>query len=49
VIAVVTPALTGPEYFREIAAIINAGGPPNLEKITVVMSRHGLVPALPQK
>jgi quercetin dioxygenase-like cupin family protein len=48
-LAIVTPALIGPDYFREIAAIVNAGGPPDLEKIKAVMTRHGLVPALPQK
>ncbi len=46
-LAVVTPALIGPDYFREMAAIVNAGGPPDLEKIKAVMSRHGLVPAMP--
>ena len=46
-LAVVTPALIGPEFFREMAAIVNAGGPPDLEKIRAVMTRHGLVPALP--
>jgi quercetin dioxygenase-like cupin family protein len=48
-LAVVTPALIGPEYFREMAAIIDAGGPPDLQKIKAVMTRHGLVLALPQK
>ena len=48
-LAVVTPALIGPEYFREMAAIVNAVGPPDLERIKVVMTRHGLVPALLQK
>jgi len=48
-LAVVTPALIGPEYFREMAAIVNAGGPPDMEKIKAVMTRHGLVPALPQE
>ena len=48
-LAVVTPALIGPDYFREMAAIVNAGGPPDLEKIKAVMTRHGLVPALPPK
>src|SRR5436309_5620279 len=45
--AVVTPALIGPEYFREMEAIINSGGPPDLEKIIAVMTKHGLVPAPP--
>jgi quercetin dioxygenase-like cupin family protein len=48
-LAVVTPALIGPDYFLEMAAIVNAGGLPDLEKIKAVMTRHGLVPALPQK
>jgi len=48
-LAVVTPALIGPEYFRDIAAVLNAGGPPDLEKIIAVMNKHGLIPALPQK
>ena len=48
-LAVVTPALIGPDYFREMAAVVNAGGPPDLERIKAVMTRHGLVPALPQK
>lgn len=48
-LAVVTPALIGPEFFRGMAAIVNAGGPPDLEKITAVMTKHGLVPALLQK
>ena len=47
-LAVVTPALIGPEFFREIAAVINTCGPPDLEKIKAVMTRHGLVPVLPQ-
>src|SRR2546428_229859 len=47
-LAVATPALIGPDYFREIATIVNADGPPDLEKIKAVMTRHGLVPALPR-
>ncbi len=48
-LAVVTPALIGPEFFCEMAAIVNAGGPPDVEKIKAVMTKHGLVPAPPQK
>jgi quercetin dioxygenase-like cupin family protein len=44
-LAVVTPALIGPEFFREAATIVNVGGPPDLEKIKAIMARHGLVPA----
>lgn len=47
-LAVITPALLGPEFFREAAAIVNAaGGPPDVEKLKAVMSKHGLVPAPP--
>lgn len=44
-LAVVTPALIGPDYFKEIGAIVNAGGPPDVAKIKETMLRHGLVPA----
>lgn len=47
-LAVVTPALIGPDFFRESAAIVNAGGPPDLEKLKVVFARHGLVASFPQ-
>ena len=40
-----TPARVGPEYFRDIAAIVSAGGPPDLQKIFGVMKRYGLEPA----
>jgi quercetin dioxygenase-like cupin family protein len=46
-LAVVTPALIGPDFFRDMAALVNAGGPPDLEKIKAVMAKHGLVPAWP--
>ncbi len=48
-LTVVTPALIGPEFFKEMAAIVNAGGPPDVEKINEVMAKHGLVPIPPQK
>lgn len=48
-LTVVTPGLIGPDFFKEMGAIVNAGGPPDLEKINAVMTRHGLVPAPPQQ
>lgn len=48
-LAVATPALIGPEFFRDVVAIANTGGPPDLEKIKAVMTRHGLIPAAPPK
>ena len=47
-LAVVTPALIGPDFFKESAAIVNAGGPPDMEKLKVVLAKHGLVAAMPQ-
>jgi quercetin dioxygenase-like cupin family protein len=48
-LAIATPAVFGPAYFREIAEVLAAtpGGPPNLAAIGEVMSRHGLTPAPP--
>ena len=48
-LAVLTPAVMGPEYFRELAALVTAGGPPDPVKVAEVMRRHGLVPVLPSK
>ena len=42
---VATPAKMGPEYFRDIAKVAKAGGPPDLEKIFAVMRQYGLEPA----
>ena len=44
-LAVVTPALIGPEFFQEMAAVVNAGGPPDVAGMKATMLRHGLVPA----
>ena len=46
-LSVITPGLLGPEYFRDIAEVLDAGGPPNIERIVEVMERHGLRPAPP--
>lgn len=46
-LAVVTPALLGPDFFKETAAIVNAGGPPDLDKLKVVLAKHGLVAVMP--
>mgnify|MGYP001550562588 FL=1 len=37
----------GPQYFREVAAIVNTGGPPDRPKLMAAMQRHGLIPAAP--
>ena len=48
-LAVITPALLGPNFFKECSEIVNAGGPPDIEKLRIVMNRHGLVPVLPKQ
>ena len=45
-LAIVTPGVLGPDYFREIAAVVAAGGPPDIAAIASVMRRHGLTPAV---
>jgi mannose-6-phosphate isomerase-like protein (cupin superfamily) len=40
-----TPAHMGPEYFRAVAEVVQAGGPPDMAKVKEVMGRFGLVPA----
>lgn len=46
-LAIVTPGILGPGYFRDVAAILDAaaGGPPDFAAIGAVMLRHGLTPA----
>src|SRR5947209_11114548 len=46
-LAIITPALLGPDFFRQAAAIVNAGGPPDLAKLNVVFAKHGLVAVVP--
>ncbi len=47
VLCTLTPATIGPAYFREIAAVINAGGPPDMQKVLAIMKHHGLEPVKP--
>jgi quercetin dioxygenase-like cupin family protein len=48
-LCVITPAVIGPEYFREMAEVMKAaaGGPPDKGKMVEIMLRHGLTPAPP--
>jgi len=43
-LAIITPALLGRDFFKETAALVNAGGPPDVEKLKAVLLKHGLVP-----
>ena len=46
-LAIATPGVIGPAFFREVGAILDAaaGGPPDLSALGAVMRRHGLTPA----
>jgi quercetin dioxygenase-like cupin family protein len=42
----ITPDI-GVQYFKDVAAVVNAGGPPDKAKLLEVMTRYGLKPAVP--
>jgi len=44
---VLTPDI-GAQYFRDVAEVVNAGGPPDLAKMIAVMTRYGLQLAKPK-
>jgi len=46
-LAIVSPGILGPDYFRDVAAVVDAsaGGPPDVAALMAVMKRHGLTPA----
>ena len=48
-LAIISPAIMGPAYFREAAETINAaaGGPPDRTKMTEIFRRHGMTLAVP--
>ena len=45
-LAIATPGVFGPDYFREVAAVLDAaaGGPPDLAALGAILRRHGLTP-----
>ena len=45
-LAIATLAVFGPDYFREVAAVLDAaaGGPPDLAALGAILRRHGLTP-----
>ena len=47
-LAIISPAIIGPAYFREAAEVINASaGPPDRAKMMEVSRRHGMTVASP--
>jgi quercetin dioxygenase-like cupin family protein len=45
-LVMLTPDI-GVQYFRDVGAVVNAGGPPDRARLLEVMARYGLVPAAP--
>lgn len=46
VLIVITPGdRFGVQYFRDLAALLTAGGPPDPKALVAVMLRYGLIPA----
>lgn len=45
-LGIVTPGILGPQYFRDVADVLDAaaGGPPDLAAVGAAMRRHGLTP-----
>jgi quercetin dioxygenase-like cupin family protein len=45
-LAIATPGVIGPDFFREVATILDAaaGGPPDVDALVAVMLAHGLTP-----
>jgi quercetin dioxygenase-like cupin family protein len=45
ILAIITPGVLGSSYFREIAALVQAGAPADPAALAAVMLRYGLTPA----
>ena len=45
-LVMLTPDI-GEQFFRDVGAVVNAGGPPDRAKLGEVMTRYGLKPAVP--
>jgi quercetin dioxygenase-like cupin family protein len=48
-LAVITPGILGPGFFKEISEVMNAAGPPDIEKARLIYQKHGLVPVIPKR
>jgi len=46
-LVVMTPDI-GEQYFRDVSAVVTGSGPPDRAELMKIMTRYGLVPALPK-
>jgi quercetin dioxygenase-like cupin family protein len=42
----IKPGIFGYDYFRDIATVVNANGPPDIERFKSIMKSYGLVPVI---
>ena len=47
-LVMLTPDI-GVQFFRDVGAVVNAGGPPDRAKLAEIMTRYRLVPAVPKQ
>ena len=47
-LVMMTPDI-GEQYFRDVATVVSAGGPPDRARLLEVMKRYGLVAAVPKR
>jgi quercetin dioxygenase-like cupin family protein len=45
-LCVITSPLFGPQYFREVSAVLNLPGPPDVPKLKEILLKYGLVPVM---
>ena len=41
-LVIITPAIMGPAYFRDVSEAASAGGPPDPARVAQIMRRHGM-------
>jgi len=46
-LGIVTHGLIGRSFFQEVAAVVNRGGPPDVEVLKAILLKYGLVAAMP--
>jgi len=46
-LVILTPDTIGAQYFRDVGAVVNAGGPPDRQKLGAVMKEYGLAVVIP--
>ena len=44
-LCIASPGVFGAAYFREMADVLGAGEPPDVQALIAIMKRHGLTPA----